>query len=46
MEYKNHEIENVFNLNIEFIGQKPEQIDIYDQNILRLNFEKNQNSNS
>ncbi len=32
--YKNHEIENVFNLNIEFIGQRPEQVDTYDNKYL------------
>ena len=32
--YKNHDIESFFNLNIEFIGQKPEQVDVYDDKYL------------
>lgn len=32
--YKNHGIESVFNLNIQFIGQRPEHVDIYDDKYL------------
>ena len=32
--YKNHDIEHFFNPNIEFIGHRPEQIDIYDDKYL------------
>jgi hypothetical protein len=38
MGYKIHEIENIFNLNIEFNGQKTEQIDIYDHKYFTINF--------
>mgnify|MGYP003115025740 CR=1 FL=1 len=34
--YNNQKIENVFNLNIDFIRQRPEQVDIYDDKYLKI----------
>ncbi|WP_299444213.1 ATP-grasp domain-containing protein [uncultured Aquimarina sp.] len=38
--FKNHSIENVFKLNIEFVGQLPNQVDIYDDKFHTNNFLK------